>query len=73
MVNNNFITRWAMYANTPMEQTVKDGLYPELRELLRGKSELSAVERLLNWVQTAFAYEYDDKVWGGDRAFFAEE
>ena len=27
----------------------------------------------MNWVQTAFEYEYDDKVWGGDRAFFAEE
>ena len=28
---------------------------------------------LLNFVQTAFVYEYDDKVWGDDRAFFAEE
>ena len=28
---------------------------------------------LLNWVQTGFVYEYDDKVWGHDRAFFAEE
>jgi len=28
---------------------------------------------LLYWVQTAFVYEYDDKVWGHDRAFFAEE
>ena len=73
MVNNNFITRWAMYANTPMETTVKDGLYPALREMLAGKSELGAMERLLNWVQTAFVYEYDDKVWGADRAFFAEE
>lgn len=31
------------------------------------------VERLLNFVQTAFVYEYDDKVWGYDRAFFTEE
>ena len=31
------------------------------------------MERLLNWVQTAFVYEYDDKVWGDDRAFFPEE
>lgn len=73
IINNNFVTRWAIYANTPMEQTVKDGLYPELREMLAGKSERGAVERLLNWVQTAFVYEYDDKVWGTDRAFFAEE
>ena len=27
----------------------------------------------MNFIQTAFEYEYDDKVWGGDRAFFAEE
>ena len=24
-------------------------------------------------MQTAFEYEYDDKVWGGDRAFFPAE
>lgn len=73
MLDFNFITRWAMYANTPMERTVRDMLYPVLREKIKGKSELEAIERLLNWVQTAFVYEYDDKVWGGDRAFFAEE
>ena len=28
---------------------------------------------LLNFVQTAFVYEYDDKVWGTDRSFFADE
>ena len=28
---------------------------------------------LINFVQTAFVYEYDDKVWGCDRAFFADE
>ena len=73
MLDFNFITRWAMYANTPMERTVKDALYPVMREKLKGKDALEAVERLLNWVQTAFVYEYDDKVWGADRAFFAEE
>lgn len=73
MVGGNFMTRWAMYANTPMEATVKNGLYPTLRRHISGLSEKEAVERLLNWVQTAFVYEYDDKVWGHDRAFFAEE
>jgi hypothetical protein len=28
---------------------------------------------LLNWVQTAFKYGYDDEIWGGDRAFFVQE
>ena len=48
-------------------------MYPQLRSFIDGYSELDAVERLLNWVQTAFVYEYDDKVWGGDRAFFPDE
>lgn len=73
MIGDNFVTRWAMYANTPMQQSVKDELYPALRQAISGCGQLTAVNKLLNWVQTGFVYEYDDKVWGGDRAFFAEE
>lgn len=72
-VNGNFMTRWAMYANTPMEKEVQDQLYPALRQKIAGLGEHDAVNKLLNWVQTAFVYEYDDNVWGHDRAFFAEE
>ena len=72
-VNGNFMTRWVMYANTPMEQEVRKQLYPVLQEKIAGLTEYDAVNKLLNWVQTAFAYEYDDKIWGHDRAFFAEE
>lgn len=72
-VNGDFMTRWAMYANTPMEKEVADKLYPEMRTRISELSQLGAVNKILNWVQTALVYEYDDKVWGGDRAFFAEE
>ena len=72
-VGGNFMTRWAMYANTPICQEVRDELYPQLKRAITGVSELMAVEKLLNWVQTAFVYEYDDKVWGGDRCLFADE
>lgn len=72
-LGSNFMTRWAMYANTPIEAEAKKTLYPTLREKIKGMSEKEAVERLLNFVQTAFVYEFDDKVWGHDRAFFAEE
>lgn len=72
-VGGNFMTRWAMYANTPICQEAQSELYPQLRRFIGGHSQLDAVERLLNWVQTAFVYEYDDKVWGGDRAFFPDE
>lgn len=71
--DDNFMTRWAMYANTPIAKEVTENLYPVLRKRLEGLTQLESVERLLNWVQTAFVYEYDEKVWGGDRAFFAEE
>ena len=67
------MTRWAMYANTPLCAEVRDELYPQLKRAVTGVSEQMAVEKLLNWVQTAFVYEYDDKVWGGNRAFFPDE
>lgn len=73
MINDNMMTRWAMYANTPIDSELKNTLYPQLKSILSGKSQEEAVNMLLNWVQTGFEYEYDDKVWGGDRAFFAEE
>lgn len=73
MYGNNFMTRWALYANTPMEQNIQQTLYPQLKEKLKGLSQYDSVSRLLNFVQTGLAYEYDDKVWGQDRAFFSEE
>lgn len=72
-LDDNILTRWAMYANTPIAGTTKEFVYPALKKTIEGKSELEAVNQLLNWVQTGFVYEFDDVVWGGDRAFFAEE
>lgn len=72
-VEDNFMTKWAVYANTPIDSKLKDGLYPALSKAIYGLDELEAANKLLDWVQTAFVYEYDDKVWGGDRSFFAEE
>ena len=73
VINDNFITRWAMYANMPLSSHVKKKLYPQLIAVIDGLSKAEAAQTLLYWVQTAFVYEYDDKVWGNDRAFFAEE
>lgn len=44
-----------------------------MKDKIVGKTDTEAANLLLHWVQTAFVYEYDDKVWGDDRAFFAEE
>ena len=72
-MDGNIYTRWAVYANTPLDPIVASALYPSLRTVLEGLSERDAVNKLLQFVQTAFVYEYDDIVWGGDRAFFADE
>jgi len=72
-VNDNFMTRWAIYANTPLEKGVTNQLYPKMREKLQGLSEREAVQQLLSWCQTGLVYGYDDEVWGYDRAFFGEE
>ena len=72
-IGNNVVTRWAMYANVPLDPVTKEQLYPSLKEAISGKSQSEAVGILLDFVQTAFEYEFDNKVWGHDRAFFSEE
>lgn len=73
MLGEEFATKWAMYANTPLDDYVKKQVYPSLKKQMEESSQLERVSRLLNLVQTGFVYEYDDKVWGYDRSFFAEE
>ncbi|MBR3478957.1 MAG: hypothetical protein IKH43_07640 [Bacteroidaceae bacterium] len=72
-IGDDFTTRWVMYANTPMQEDIKNQIYPELSKALQGKSPVEKVERILNLIQTGLEYGYDDVVWGGDRAFFSEE
>lgn len=72
-LGNDKMTRWAIYANTPMSAEIKEQLYPRLRQDISALSDRDKVQHILNWVQTGFIYEYDDKVWGGDRAFFPDE
>ena len=72
-IGGNLMSRWAMYANTPLDSLVESKILDELKPKLQGLSQKDAVERLLNLVQTGLEYEYDTKVWGHDRAFFAEE
>ena len=72
-LDDNPMTRWAMYANAPLDPKVEEQLYPSLRKAIAGKSKPQAADILLDFVQTSFEYQYDDDVWGGDRAFFAEE
>lgn len=72
-INDNFMTGWAIYANAPLDKNIREQVYPVLNRILDGKTEREAVDILLDFVQTAFAYEYDEEIWGKERFFFAEE
>jgi len=83
--DDNIMTRWANYANTPLEKSIVDQLYPPMRAKLQGLTKLEAVQQLDWWVQgiidkerknpnrPCFLYAYDETVWGYDRNFFGEE
>lgn len=80
-IGDNALTRWAIYANTPLADEVKQQIYPYLKEKLQGLPADEQVCRLLSLVQprhyddpeTSLVYGLDEKAWGRDRAFFAEE
>lgn len=72
-INNELMTQWAFYANTPIASEVREELYPQLHAYLDKFDQEEAVNRLLNLIQTGMVYKLDDEVWGGDRAFFPEE
>lgn len=71
--NNDERTKWRFYARVPLCSSIQSVLFPSIKEQINGKSELEAVNMILNWIQTGFVYEYDNKVWGHDRAFFPDE
>lgn len=73
VIDDNLMTRWAMYANTPISRNIRENIYPQFRKLLGENGQIESVNKILNLIQTGLVYEYDDKVWGHDRAFFAEE
>ena len=71
--DDNFVTRWVTYANAKLDHNIRETLYPALQQAIDGQTQIQAVNILLNWVQTAFEYGYDNEIWGQDRAFFAAE
>lgn len=73
MIGGNMMTCWAMYANAPIDDGIRKQLNAQLYGAIDGLPELEAVDKILNFVQTGLVYEYDEKVWGADRPFFAEE
>lgn len=71
--DDTVVAQWLIYGNTPLSQSVRESLYSQFRPMLSGKTQHEAADMILNFVQTAFVYKYDDEIWGRDRSFFAEE
>ena len=64
---------YSVYFNAPVNSGVESRLISSLSPLLRGKSEADAANILINFVQTAFRYQTDDRQFGYEKPFFVEE
>lgn len=72
-IHNDEMTKWTIYASTPLSESVKKQLYPILKSKIEGKTDVEAANLLIGFVQTAFEYQLDEVVWGKDHPFFPEE
>ncbi len=64
---------WAVYAAQPMDRTLSQQLKPSLQTAIQGKGQWEATRILLQFVQTAFKYGYDEEQFGRERSLFKEE
>ena len=72
--NNYPVTsEWDVYTIAGLSETVKQMLYPMLQSAIAGKTKAEAAEMLLDFLQFAFDYQTDDKQFGYERPFFADE
>ena len=64
---------WNNYAFASLSELAKTGLYPALRQSIKGKTKKDAVDILLDFVQTAFEYKTDQEQFGKERPLFGDE
>jgi len=64
---------WNLYAAASLSDQTKKSLYPALRQFIEGKTKKAAVDILLDFVQTAFAYQTDEQQFGDERPLFGDE
>lgn len=68
----DYYTKWSYYALTPLSEEAKATIYPTIKKHTNGMKDFEAVNIILDLIQT-YKYEYDNDVWGRDRAFFPDE
>lgn len=62
-----------IYFNSVVSNSLKHSLAKSFKPVLEGKSEAEAVNILLRFVQTAFAYQTDSEQFGYEKVLFPEE
>ncbi|MBC8231219.1 hypothetical protein H8E77_16840 [bacterium] len=66
-------TNLEVYFDAPLSGEASVSLLTELRPIIEGKSEVEAVNILLRFAQTAFAYKIDSEQFGREKFLFPEE
>ena len=66
-------TNLEVYFDAPLSPEASLSLLTELKPIIEGKSEVEAVNILLRFVQTAFAYMVDEEQFGREKFLFPEE
>lgn len=64
---------WNAYALASLSEQAKASLYSALRQVIKGKNKVEAVNILLNFMQTAFDYKTDEQQFGKERPLFGDE
>ncbi|MDE7096181.1 MAG: hypothetical protein K2O47_01660 [Muribaculaceae bacterium] len=71
-LNNVEFTRWTIQGNTPISKELESRIYPVIMDKVKGMNQSQAVNFILKVAQS-FDYGYDERIWGYDRTFWAEE
>lgn len=66
-------SRWDSYTVASASSILKESLYPTMKKVIEGKSQAEAANIFINFVQTAYEYETDDKQFGYERPLFPDE
>ncbi len=67
------LTDMPVYFGAPISAAASRSLVAGLKPIIKGKTELEAVNILLRFVQTAFPYKTDGDQFGREKYLFAEE
>lgn len=66
-------TEYPVYFNASLSSYASGTFLKGMADILRGTSELTAVNMLLRFCQTAFGYKTDQEQFGREKPFFPEE